>query len=310
MNIRDTIKIIKQTVSDFLDYKVLRMSAALAYYTVFALAPMLIVIITLCDIFYGREAIEGSIYGQINDFVGSQAAAQIQEMLKNTAVSNDITWASVIGGISLVLAATGVFTEIQDSINFIWQLKAKPKKGKGLIKMLINRLLSFSMVIGLGFILMVSLIVSAVMDTLSQRLMQRLPEAQVYIAFIINYALTFFTISFLFASIFKILPDARVQWRDVWKGAFATAILFMLGKFGISFYLGQSNVASAYGAAGSIVLILLWVYYSSAILYFGAAYTKVHACYKGREIYPNDYAVFIVQTEKENKAAITEQPTP
>lgn len=284
------------------------MSAALAYYTVFALAPMLIVIITLCDVFYGREAIEGSIYGQINDFVGSQAAAQIQEMLKNTAISNDITWASVIGAISLVLAATGVFTEIQDSINFIWRLKAKPKKGKGFIKMLINRLLSFSMVIGLGFILMVSLLVNAVIDTLSQRLMQHLPEVQVYVAYVINYAVTFFVISFLFAAIFKLLPDARAQWRDVWKGAFATAILFMLGKFGISFYLGRSNVASAYGAAGSMVLILLWVYYSSAILYFGAAYTRVHACDKGREIYPNDYAVFIVQVEKENKAPITEQP--
>lgn len=308
MKIGDTIKVLRQTISDFADFKILRMSAALAYYTVFALAPMLIVIITLCDIFYGREAIEGSIYGQINDFVGSQAAAQIQEILKNTAVSNDISWASIIGAISLVLAATGVFTEIQDSINFIWRLKAKPKKGKGFLKMVINRLLSFSMVIGLGFILMVSLIVNAVMDTLSQRLMQRLPEVQVYVAYIINYAVTFFIISFLFASIFKILPDARVQWRDVWKGAFATAILFMLGKFGISFYLGQSNVASAYGAAGSIVLILLWVYYSAIILYFGAAYTHVYVRFKGRRIYPNDYAVFIVQVEEENKAPITEQP--
>lgn len=306
--IRDIGKMLMQTFNDFMEYKVLRMSAALAYYTVFAIGPMLICIITLCDIFYGREAIEGSIYEQINDFVGSSAAAQIQEILKNASVSNDISWASVIGVISLIFAATGVFTEIQDSINAIWRLKAKPKKGQGLLKFLLNRLLSFSMVIGLGFVLLVSLLVNAILDTLSDRLMRHFPEMEVFIAYIINYAVTFSIISLLFAAIFKILPDARVQWKDVWKGAFATALLFMLGKFGISFYLGKSNVGTAYGAAGSMVIILLWVYYSSAILYFGAAYTRVHACMKGREIYPNDYAVFVVQVEEESKAPITEQP--
>lgn len=306
--LRNIGKMLWQTFNDFLDLNVLRMSAALAYYTVFAIGPMLIVIITLCDIFYGREAIEGSIYGQINGFVGSQGAAQIQEILKNATISNDITWASVIGVVSLIFAATGVFTEIQSSINFIWHLKAKPKKGQGLLKFVLNRLISFSMVIGLGFILLVSLFINAIMDALSSRLMSHFPEVQVYIAYIINYAVTFGVISILFAAIFKILPDARVEWKDVWKGSFATAALFMVGKFGISFYLGKSNVGSAYGAAGSIVIILLWVYYSAAILYFGAAYTRVHACFKGREIYPNEYAVFVVQTERETKEALPAVP--
>ncbi|GGH76760.1 membrane protein [Filimonas zeae] len=310
MKIRNIGKMLMQTFNDFMEYKVLRMSAALAYYTVFAIGPMLIVIITLCDVFYGREAIEGSIYGQINDFVGASAAAQIQEILKNATVSNDISWASVIGVVSLIFAATGVFTEIQDSINSIWRLKAKPKKGQGLLKFVLNRLLSFSMIVGLGFVLLVSLLVNAIMDALSTRLMSHFPEIQVFVAYIINYAVTFFIITFLFAGIFKILPDARVQWKDVWKGALATAFLFMLGKFGISFYLSKSNVSGAYGAAGSMVIILLWVYYSSAILYFGAAYTRVHACMKGREIYPNEYAVFLVQVEEESKASIAEQPAP
>ncbi|BAV09060.1 membrane protein [Filimonas lacunae] len=308
MKFRDIGKMLMQTFNDFMEYKVLRMSAALAYYTVFAIGPMLIVIITLCDVFYGREAIEGSIYDQINDFVGAEAAAQIQEILKNASISNDITWASIVGGVSLVFAATGVFTEIQDSINTIWRLKAKPKKGQGLLKFVLNRLLSFSMIIGLGFVLLVSLLVNAIMDTLLTRLISRFPEAQVFLAYIINYAVTFFVISLLFAGIFKILPDARVKWKDVWKGAFATALLFMLGKFGISFYLGKSHVGTAYGAAGSLVIILLWVYYSSAILYFGAAYTRVHACFKGRQIYPNEYAVFLKQVEEETKAPITEVP--
>lgn len=308
MKIRNIGKMLVQTFNDFLEYKVLRMSAALAYYTVFAIGPMLIVIISLCDIFYGREAIEGSINEQINDFVGPNAAAQIQEILKNAAISNDISWASVIGIVSLIFAATGVFTEIQDSINTIWRLKAKPKKGQGLLKFVLNRLLSFSMVIGLGFVLLVSLLVNAIMDTIFNRLMSHFPEVQVFVAYILNYAVTFFIITFLFAGIFKILPDARVQWRDVWKGAFATSLLFMLGKFGISFYLNKSNVSGAYGAAGSMVIILLWVYYSSAILYFGAAYTRVHACMKGRQIFPNEYAVFLVQVEEESKASVAEQP--
>lgn len=308
MKIRNIGKMLMQTFNDFMEYKVLRMSAALAYYTVFAIGPMLICIITLCDVFYGREAIEGSIYTQINDFVGPQAAAQIQEILKNAAISGDITWATAIGVISLIFAATGVFTEIQDSINTIWRLKAKPKKGQGLLKFALNRLLSFSMIVGLGFVLLVSLFVNAIMDTIFNRLMSRFPQVEVFIAYIANYAVTFFVISLLFAGIFKILPDARVKWKDVWKGAFATSILFMLGKFAISFYLGKSHVGTAYGAAGSMVIILLWVYYSSAILYFGAAYTRVYACEKGREIYPNEYAVFLVQVEEESRAPITQQP--
>ena len=305
--IRDLGKMLWQTVNDFLDNSVLRMSAALAYYTVFALAPMLIVIIFIADIFYGREAINGSIYYQLNDFIGSQAAEQVQDMLKNAVISGDSTWATIIGIVSLVLAATGVFTEIQVSINSIWHLKTKPKKGQTIIKFLLNRLISFSMVIGLGFVLLVSLMINTIMDKLLGRLMSLFPDTNINIAYIVNYLVTFGVINFLFAVIFKVLPDARVKWKDVWMGAFSTSVLFMLGKFGISFYLSNSSVASTYGAAGSMVLLLLWVYYSSAILYFGAAFTRIYACHKGRNIYPNDYAVFVVQVEKENNASLAAQ---
>ena len=305
LGIKDIGKILWQTINDVLDNRVLKMSAALAYYTVFSIAPMLIVIISLCDIFFGRDAIEGSINQQIQSFVGPQAAQQIQQLLKNAAISNDITWASIVGIVSLVFAATGVFTEIQDSINMIWRLKAKPKKG--IIKLVLNRLLSFSMVVGLGFILMVSLAVNALIAALANHLMQRFPQIQVYIVYLLNYVITFGTISFLFAIIFKLLPDARVKWRDVWVGAFTTAILFMLGKFAIGFYLGKSKVSSTYGAAGSIVIILLWVYYSAVILYFGAAFTRIYAQYIGRQIYPNDYAVFIQQVVIESHDSLEKQ---
>jgi membrane protein len=294
--------ILKEAYALFSDNKAMRMSAALAYYTVFSIAPMLIVIISLCDIFYGKEAIEGSIYGQIQGFVGKDAALQIEQVIRNATTSNDITWASVIGIVSLIFAATGVFAEIQDSINQIWRLKAKPKKGW--LKLIINRVLSFSMVISLGFILLVSLIVNSVLDMVGAQLLKLLPQLAVYVVYIINLLITFITITLLFAIIFKVLPDARIKWRDVIVGAVTTAVLFMLGKFGIGFYLGKSHVSNSYGAAGSMIIILLWVYYSSAILYFGAAFTRAYALHKGSNIYPNNYAVWIKEVEFENKASI------
>lgn len=304
-SIKDIWQILKQTFTDFGDLKITRMSAALAYYTVFSVAPMLIVIITLCDIFLGRDAIEGNLYEQIQSFVGRDAALQIQELIKNATVSDDITWASIVGIVALVFAATGVFAEIQDSINLIWRLKAKPRKGW--LKILFNRLLSFSMVVTLGFIMMVSLFVNAILSLLIDRLVQMFPGAEVYIVYVINIVLQFLTISFLFGIIFKVLPDAKIHWKTVRAGSFTTALLFMLGKFAIGFYLGKSHISNSYGAAGSLVIILLWVYYSATILYFGAAFTKVYAQHMGTHIYPNTYAVFIHEIEVESKHSLDHQ---
>ncbi|SFW38397.1 YihY/virulence factor BrkB family protein [Chitinophaga sancti] len=305
-------KILKQTFSDFMDDKVLKLSAALSYYTIFSIAPMLIVIITLCEVFLGKDAIEGSIYGQINSFVGNDAALQIQQMIKNAALSGDSTWATVGGIVTLIFGATGVFGEIQDSINFIWQLKAKPKNG--ILKIVINRLLSFSMVISLGFILLVSLALNGLIELFSTQLARLLPEVTVVLVYVINLVLTFTIISLLFAIIFKVLPDARVKWKHVIVGAMTTAVLFMVGKFAIGFYLGASKVGTTYGAAGSIVIILLWVYYSAIILYFGAEFTQVHVQYHGEQIRPNDYAVYYkevpVELETNLAAAEKKPPTP
>lgn len=300
--VRDYWKILKQTAVDCMDDKVFKLSAALSYYTVFSIAPMLIVIITLCDIFLGKEAIEGSIYGQINSLVGNQAALQIQQMIRNASLSGDFTWATIVGVVTLVIGATSVFGEIQDSINFIWQLKAKPKNG--LLKILINRALSFSMVISLGFILMVSLILNGIIELFSKQLAQLFPEVTMVLIYVVNLALTFFIITLLFAIIFKVLPDAKVRWKHVFTGAMATSVLFMVGKFAIGLYLGSSKVGSAYGAAGSIVIILLWVYYSAIILYFGAEFTQVYVQYYGGKIQPNEYAVWV----KEVPVEMEEEP--
>lgn len=305
---QNLLPIFKQSLFDFADNKAFRMSAALAYYTVFSIAPMLIVIISLLQVFYGRNAIEGTIFEHIQGFIGADAALQIQQVIKNATISKDITWASIVGICALIFAATGVFAEIQDSINYIWRLKAKPKKGW--LKLVLNRLLSFSMVISIGFILLVALVVNSLLDLLGHELLKFFPEIALYLAYTINLVITFITISILFAAIFKVLPDARMHWRDVFTGAVTTAFLFMLGKFGIGYYLGKTHISSTYGAAGSVVIILLWVYYSSCILYFGACFTRAYSIRTGRNIFPNDYAVWIQEIELENKSSLLVQDKP
>lgn len=294
---------LKKSGSDIGTYNITKLSAALAYYTVFALAPMLIVLTSIISFFYGRQATEGQVYGQIKSLVGADAATQIQEIIKNAALSPSFTFASVVGVIVLIFSATGVFAEIQTSINIIWNLKTKPKKS-GILIMLKARLLSFSLVVSLGFIALVSLLINALVGLLMERLQRFLPPETVYLGYVINIALTLLFIVVLFAIIFKVLPDAKIKWRDVWIGAFATAILFMIGRFGIGLYLNKSNPGSTFGAAGSMIVILLWVYYSAIILYFGAAFTRNYAQTIGRHIYPNDYAVYVEQVQVETKDSL------
>ena len=305
LRLRSVWQLTKEAFSGFNADNVLKLSGSLAYFTVFALGPMFIIIIFLADLFWGREAVEGTIYGQIKGFVGPDAAAQVQDMIRNASLSGKSKVTAVIGFITLMIGATGVFAEIQDSINTIWGLKPKPKKGW--LKMLMNRLLSFSVVISLGFLLLVSLVVNGVLEAISNRLMNVFPEITVVIFYIVNLIITFAVTTILFGIIFKVLPDARIKWKDVLIGAMATAALFMIGKFGISFYIGSANVGSTYGAAGSLVVLLVWVYYSSVILYFGAEFTKAYAARFGRRIMPNDYAVWIKQIEVEQEGGTLKQ---
>ncbi|MGN7723262.1 YihY/virulence factor BrkB family protein [Chitinophaga sp. 22620] len=296
--------------SDFIDDKVLKLSASLAYSTVFSIAPMLIIVLFFSDIFLGREALEGNLYGELNGLLGPAAATQVQEIVRNSALSSDLGWSTIIGFITLFIGATGVFTEIQDSINLIWRLKTKPRKGRGLIKILLTRLLSFSMVVSLGFVLVVSLVIHGVIEVMLSRLSEIFPDLTVVAVYAVNLVITFATIAGLFAVIFKVLPDAKVRWKHVWVGAITTAVLFMLGKAAMGLYLGNSSIGTTYGAAGSIVILLIWVYYSAAILYFGAEFTRQYVQKKGERIYPNDYAVWVEQVEMESKGVIPEKQAP
>jgi membrane protein len=300
--------VLKKSVSDFIENRVLKLSAALAFYTIFSLPPLLIIVISVSDIFYGREAIEGTLYYQISNFVGSDAALQIQQTIRNSALSHNTNFAMMVGIITLSFGATSIFIEIQDSINYIWKLKPKPRKGNGILKMIFNRLLSFSIVVSLGFLLLISLLLNGLMDALILRLTQIFPEVTVVMVYIFNLVLTFSITALLFGMIFKILPDARLQWKHVRIGTFTTAALFMGGKFLISYYLGHSKLSSAYGTAGSAIVMLLWVYYSAMILYFGAVFTHVYAVQTGSNIYPNSYAVNIKEIEIESDKAIDQQP--
>lgn len=293
--------VLKQTFTEFQNDKALKLSASLAYYTVFALPPMLIVIITTVGLIFGREAVHGQVFTQINEVVGDRAAAQVEEIIRNISMAKDTKIANIIGIITLIIGATGVFTEIQDSINIIWGIKAKPKRG--VLRMILNRLISFSMVVAIAFLLLVSLVLEAVIIAFSGKLKALFPDIAVYIFQLINFFMTLGVTTLLFAIIFKVLPDARIRWRDVSVGAFVTAALFMFGKYVIGYYLGQSALGSTYGAAGSVIILLLWVYYSSIILFFGAEFTQVFAYRYGARISPRPYAVWVEHKEIERREA-------
>lgn len=290
-------KILKESFHAFIDDKGLKLSASLAYYTIFSLAPMLIVLLSVGGIFYGHDALEGKIFRELNDFVGNDAALQIQTTLKKLALSGKSNIAIITGIVTLLIGASGVFVEIQDSINDIWRVKAVPKKGW--LKLIINRIISLSMVATLGFLLIVSLMINSVVLAFSSELARILPDFIMVFFDAINFIITFLVLMSLFAIIYKVLPDVEIEWKNVKAGSFFTAILFMLGKYLIGFYIAYAGIGTIYGAAGTIIIIAVWVYYSAAILFFGAEFTWSYAKVKGLEIKPSKYAVSIKQIEIE-----------
>ncbi|HCX56325.1 MAG TPA: ribonuclease BN [Sphingobacterium sp.] len=297
-------RILKSTVAGFLNEDSMKYSASLSYYTVFSIGPILVLMIALAGIFYGEDAIEGKVFLELRGLVGSNAAKQIQEVIQNLQLSGKSNLALLISSITLVLGATTVFGDIQNSINKIWHVRAKPKKGW--LKLIQDRLLASSLVIGLGFLLVVTLIVNGVILALTDQLQHYFPDVTVMLMDGINFALSFGIIFLLFSVIFKALPDVNIHWRTVRAGALFTSILFVLGRYLIGVYLEHSATQDTYGAAGSFVLILLWVYYTAAILYFGAIYTREYATVMGIPIEPSQYAVHVETQEIERN--VTEIP--
>lgn len=293
-------KIIVATFMGFITDNGLKLSASLAYYTIFSIAPLLVLILALIGIFLKDEHNRELFFIQIQHYVGLQASGQIRDTIKNYAIHGKSGVALISGIGILLLGASSMFVEIQDSLNMIWRVKAKPKKGW--LKLLQNRFLSFSLIISLGFLLLVSLIINILVTALSDRIQHFFPGVNVLI-YVINLGLTFIVISVLFAITFKVLPDVKIAWKDVRSGAFFTALLFMLGQYLIGLYIQYFANTSAYGAAGSVIVILTWIYYTSAILYIGAEFTQVYAEASGSRIEPAEYAVAVKQTEVELEVA-------
>jgi membrane protein len=300
-----TRKVLKASFGGFVDDKVPKLSGSLSYYMIFSMGPLLLIIITVCSFFFGRDAIEGGVYRQLEGFTGKDTAAQLQEIIKNASLSGKTTVATVIGIITLVIGATSVFAEMQDSINMIWGVKAKPKKGW--LKMLQNRFISFSVIISMSFLLLVSLGISALIESFGNYLQGRFPEVTVIFFYVLNLLITMIVTGFIFSIVFKVLPDAEISWKDVVAGAIVTTVLFLLGKFAISFYISKAEIGSTYGPAGSLIILIIWIYYSSMILYYGAEFTKAYAMEYGAPIHPAKYAVAVEQVEKEKENTSLQQ---
>lgn len=285
-------KILLDAFNGFFADKCMKLSGSLAYVTIFALPPMLLLIILSGGFIYGQDAIEGRIFYELKDIVGVRTASQIQEILKSIRLQPKGQLTAIIGTITLIIGATGIFVEIQDSLNFIWGVKLKPKKS--FIKLLLNRLISFSMIIGLGFLMIVSLIANTIIVALSRHLLELLPpDLPINMIALINNIIAFCVISFLFSVIYKMLPDVKIKWKDIMPGAFVTAILFTFGKYIIGVYIGNAQAVSLYGAAGSVIVLLLWIYFSAAILYFGAQFTRAYIEAKGEKVQPSIYAEYM-----------------
>lgn len=291
------INIFKSTVSGFMNEDCLKYSASLSYYTIFSIGPILVLMISLAGIFFGEDAIQGKVFSEMRGLVGPSAARQIQEVISNLKLSGKSNFALIASIITLVIGATTVFGDIQNSINRIWHVRAKPKRGW--LKLIADRLLSSSLVVGLGFLLMVTLVVNGIILAFTDRLQVYFPDITVFFMNAVNFALSFGIIFILFGIIFRTLPDVKIEWKTVRTGALFTALLFIIGRYAIGLYLESSGTESTYGAAGALVLVLLWVYYTAAILYFGAVYTRENAIANGIPIKPADYAVYVEEKERE-----------
>lgn len=264
-------------------------AAAMAYYAIFSLPGLLLIVINLAGYFFGEEAVSKQISGEIQNTIGEGTARDVQSIVARASESKGSTIASILGIATLLFGATGFFAKLQRMLNQLWGVKPEPKRM--LLKFLRDRLFSFGLVLVVGFLLLISLVLSAVLSAISTWVSQNVSEALLVLFRVADVALSFGVITTLFAAIYKFLPDAKIMWRDVWIGAATTAILFVLAKFALGLYFGNADPASAYGAAGSVVLIMLWVTYAGMLLLFGAEFTKVYAQHQGRTIEPTEAAV-------------------
>ena len=288
MNLGKVFNLLKQTFKEWSEDKAPRLAAALSYYTIFSLAPLLVIAIAIASLVLDQAEVQTRLLDQIGNLTGAEGAGMIETMIAGQQDQGTDVIASVLGIAALLFGATGVVVQLQDALNTIWDVAPKPDRGlMGVIK---DRFFSFAMVLGVGFLLLVSLVVSTALSALGDSLTGLLPGYEILLQ-VLSFLVSFGFITLLFALIFKYVPDAEIAWRDIWLGAAVTALLFTIGEWAIGFYLGNTDVASAYGAAGSLIILLLWVYYSAQILFFGAEFTQVYANQYGSRVVPADDAV-------------------
>jgi len=294
MKIKSAFNIIKGTAAEFGEDNVLRLSAALAYYAIFSIGPLLAIVVGLAGLAFGNEHVSHQIHQSLQGMLGENSAKTIDSMMAARSHSKSLL-TTIIGVVALLFGAAGVFGQLQDSLNTIWEVKAKP--GAGIWGLVRQRFLSFSMILGIGFLLLVSLALSTALGALAGMLNNMIPMGDL-VAHAIDFIVSFGVVTLLFAMIFKYLPDVRIPWSKVWIGAIVTALLFTLGKYLLGLYLGRASTSSAYGAAGSVIVILMWVYYASVIVLAGAEFTQVYAKRTGAKIVPDKYAVPVTKEER------------
>jgi membrane protein len=285
--LKSYMKLLQRTASDWSDDNAARLAAALAYYTVLSIAPMMVLAVAVAGLFFGEDAARGQLGDQLSAVVGPQAGSAIQTIIANAKTPAAGLFSTVIGVGVLFFGASGVFGELQASLNVVWDVAPKPGRGvKGFVQ---QRFFSFTMVLGVAFLLLVSLALSAGLSAVGDVVSEQLPGGAV-VWQAVNIVVSLGMITVLFAMIYKIIPDAKIAWSDVWVGAFVTSLLFALGKYALGLYIGQASIASPYGAAGSLIVLVVWVYYAAQILLLGAEFTQAYARRFGHEIAPSDHA--------------------
>lgn len=295
-----TYKLLKTSLINWYDRDPFREGAIIAYYSIFSLPGLLVLVISVAGYFFGAEAVNGQLNAQISDAVGEESAKMIQIIVKKSMESKDSVWATILGIGTIVLGATAVFTQFQKSINNIWEVETSTSKS-GIWLFIKSRLFSFGLIVSIAFLLLVSLLISSMLSAFSHWIQEYLSPSLLVVFMVVDFAFSLAITTILFAMMFRILPDAKIKWKSVWIGAFITAVLFEIGKFALSLYFGTADPASGYGAAGSIILILLWASYSSMIVFYGAEFTKVYSDDRFGVAPPTEIAVK-VKFEKKTRA--------
>ena len=281
--------LLKETFTQWINRDPFRNSTVIAYYTIFSMPGLLIIIINLAGYFFEQQTVSNEIDQQIRALVGAKAAEDVQAIVSNANQSKGFTISSIISLATLLFGATGVFYQLQQTLNLMWEVKPQPKRK--FLKLVMDRLFSFGLILVVGFLLLVSLVLSTVLSMISNWVAAYFSDSLNVVFRLLDVSVSLGVITLLFAAIYKFLPDVEIEWRDVWIGALVTSLLFVLAKFALGLYFAYSDPGSAYGAAGSIILIMLWVSYAGMILFFGAEFTRVYARRHGRRIMPSEFAV-------------------